>query len=224
MKEIKIGIIAGTPIDTKMGIEYMQEEGFKTVGRYISKTPQEQSNLQILNPDRLHNITISKIKECKKEGAEGVIIYCNSLSTALDIEIIKTKTSFNIVTPLDIYKRLAKDYTTLGLIAANNQSAAGIEATMQEVNPKLNIIGTGILPIVTAIEESIPPKKIVDNLGLKKITQGFVDLGVQALIIGCTHFPYFTTELDETLEIEIINPALEMANLIKDLITTKIDN
>lgn len=44
---------------------------------------------------------------------------------------------------------------------------------------------------VDAIEEGMAPQEMLDQLGLKETIGLFEALKVDAIIFGCTHFPYF---------------------------------
>ncbi|CDI48467.1 glutamate racemase [Clostridium tetani 12124569] len=212
---MNIALIAGTPFDTQMGMNFLKTQGYDSRAYPISKTPDEQSKLQILYPDRLREMVIEKIKEIKREKIKNIYIHCNSLSGAVDMDKLKEEYEINIITPLQIYREMANQFDTIGVLAANNQSTFGIERTIQEVNPKAYVIGIGILPLVNAIEKSLSPKDIVEDFALQKAIDLFIKNNCEAIILGCTHFPYLYKELQAISSIKIIDPAVEM---IKKLI------
>ena len=43
---MKVGVFAGTKVDTQMGVELLQSRGFETLSYPMAATPQEQTNLQ----------------------------------------------------------------------------------------------------------------------------------------------------------------------------------
>lgn len=53
MNSETIGVIAGTPVDTQMGISLLQSAGLAANGVAISKTPAEQTLLQVFDPGLL---------------------------------------------------------------------------------------------------------------------------------------------------------------------------
>ncbi|BDR74580.1 aspartate/glutamate racemase family protein [Clostridium tetani] len=212
---MNIALIAGTPFDTQMGMNFLKTQGYDSRAYPISKTPDEQSKLQILYPDRLREMVIEKIKEIKREKIKNIYIHCNSLSGAVDMDKLKEEYEINIITPLQIYREMANQFDTIGVLAANNQSTFGIERTIQEVNPKAYVIGIGILPLVNAIEKGLPVKDIVEDFALEKTIEFFIKNNCEAIILGCTHFPYLYKELQAKSSVKIIDPAMEM---IKKLI------
>ena len=61
-----IGVIAGTEVDTYMGIKYFKEnfkeKGLKVVGSCLSDDPINNTVLQVLNTSKLYKIILNKIK------------------------------------------------------------------------------------------------------------------------------------------------------------------
>lgn len=211
---MKIGVIAGTKCDTQMGVDVVNKYGYCGIGKHMSESPQDQSNLQVLYPEKLEKIVESKLTEFRQNQIDKVIVYCNSLSIAVDMDKLSTKTGLKIITPLHIYQNLSPEYAALGVIAANNQSTRGIEKIIQNKNPQCDVIGVGILPLVAAIEKMIPPQQIVADFSLANLMLFFSSIKVEAVILGCTHFPYIAEELKKVSKIPIIDPAINMLKML----------
>lgn len=205
-----IAVIAGTPVDTKLGQEFLKKHGYDSEGYPISRIPDEQSILQVLYPDLLKDMVKEKIKTIKSKGIKNIFVYCNSLSAAVDMEELAREFNINIVTPLQVYVDMGEKFNIIGVLAANNQSTFGIEKIIQKSNPKAHIIGIGALPIVNAIEMSMEPKEIIEKLALDKAMEFLKGIKCEVIILGCTHFPYFCKELKEKSSIPIIDPAVKM--------------
>lgn len=211
---LNVGIIAGTPIDTQMGVDFLQHNGIDAFGIPAAQTPQEQTNLQVLAPDKLTEIVLSIINQLKRQGANHILIYCNSLSSAINLNQVRSNTKLPVVTPHDVYRNLTHDYRKIGIIAANGQSLAGIEHTFQCNNPNCIVIGAAMLPVVIAIEAGIPPSAIVETLGLKKVIGGIIQAGAEALVLGCTHLPYVAACVRKICPVTVIDPNDEMLHLL----------
>ena len=125
-----IGIIAGTYVDTQMGMDFFAAKGIVAKGYPVSSSPEEQSNLQILSPNELAEDIRKLVRRIKDEGRDTVIVYCNSLSTAVDFQAISEGEEIRIITPLSAYKSFASKYSFVGLLTANNQTSSGIEKIM----------------------------------------------------------------------------------------------
>lgn len=210
-KTVKIGVIAGTPVDTQMGVDFVNKEGYEAVGIPTASCPEEQSLLQFLKPNVLTQKVIQIINTFKAKDIYKVMIYCNSLSAAIDLENIrKSCPSSLIITPHDIYKKLAINYKSLMIWAANGQSLAGIERVLYENNPEIQIVGISMLPLVISIENKEDPQTIFDKFCLENFTL----FKTEGLVLGCTHFPYLKNLLDERLSINVIDPAEQMLSLL----------
>lgn len=218
MENVRVAVIAGTPVDTKMGVDFLASKGLCAAGYPVSATPEEQSALQILYPMKLEEEVRTILRRIKGIGIETAMVYCNSMSAAVDMDKLATEEKINIITPFTAYRKIAARYSLVGLMAANNQSAAGIEKVLQNENPECDIFGFGALPLVIEIEKGTAPEKIVENFSLKSIVEFLGANRVEAIILGCTHFPYFHKELEKLTDIIIIDPAELMYESIPDLL------
>jgi glutamate racemase len=207
MKNKSVAVIAGTPVDTKMGVDFLLSKGLAASGFPVSSTPEEQSALQILSPQKLTDQVREILRRIKAESCETVMVYCNSMSAAVDMDRLAAEEKMNIVTPFTAYRKIASEYSLVGLMAANNQSAAGIERVLQGENPQCDVLGLGALPLVVEIEKGTPPEEIVEKFSLNNIMEFFTDNRVGVIILGCTHFPYFHRELEKLTGIPIVDPA-----------------
>ena len=199
-------VMAGTPVDTQMGMDCLAAQGVEGVFCSISKDPVEQTAFQI-----------SSEREKAAQAAHGceqAFIYCNSLSGSVDFDAIARETGVAVVTPLDVYRALAPQYRSLAVIAANAQGAAGIERTLLLSNPDLTLRSAGILPVVLAIERGEAPEELVERHRLPELADWFAAQGAEALLLGCTHFPYFKEALGRRTRLPILDPAQEMLRLL----------
>lgn len=218
---IKYGITAGTPFDTKLGEIFFKQKGLEVLSAHISENAEEQNRLQYISPKKLEKKTIKTIKNLKKDGADLVIIYCNSLSAVLEVEKISQLADIPILTPLDIYKSLnLTSLDKLALLAANSQSAAKIENIIAEKNPHLEFVSAGVMPIIKAIEAQKEPAAILAEDGLKELLIAFDSMGAEAVLLGCTHLPYLKEEIAKYFEI-IIDPADKIKVMAEMTLATK---
>ena len=208
---MKVGVFAGTFVDTKMGVDLLKKRGFEPLSFPISQNPKDQSALQYYSKEELTNIVEEKIREAKKEGAEKIFIYCNSLSASIDVEGLIRRQNIQIVTPMDFYRTLDKKYEDIVILAANSKSAHSIDKILSEKTFR-NTIAIGILALVEEIERKTPPEEIVNKLGLKDLFNFFkrMERKPSGIILACTHFPYMKEEFEKLTEIEILDPAEDM--------------
>lgn len=209
-----IAVLAGTPVDTQMGVDVLTAAGLTGLAFPLAKDPWEQTAFQISSPAEKWEKTLRVLRTAQTQGCEKAFVYCNSLSSSVDFPALAKETGLKIVTPLDVYRQLATGYQTLAFIAANAQGLAGIEKTLLTANPKLELRSAGLLPVVLAIEEGLPPEELVETHHLTDLSDWFKACGAEALLLGCTHFPYFKAALTQRTALPLIDPADEMLRLL----------
>ncbi|MFV8783395.1 aspartate/glutamate racemase family protein [Microbulbifer sp. SA54] len=192
---LTIGVVAGTPTDTRFGLDFLAAREVAGIGVSISSSPQAQTQLQALGRVELTGRLIEAIQSLVEGGAEAAMIYCNSLSGAVDMPAVRAAVAVPVISPLDVYAELTRRYRNFGLLAANCQSCANIEREILSGNPSAKVIGIGNLQIVEDIEDGLSPAVIVQQHALDDLAAALVKSGVQILILGCTHFDYFYQEL-----------------------------
>ena len=87
---------------------------------------------------------------------------------------------------------------------------------MTRANPEILTMCADLLPVVMDIEAGIPPEEIVRRNALDTLTAYFEQIGCEALLLGCTHFPYISGALASVTRLPIIDPAEEMVKLLLD--------
>ena len=215
MAKEKIACIAGTPVDTKMGADLLRNNGYEAYEFPSSANPTEENLFQISPIEEKNRKILTILNKIKDMGIEKVFVYCNSLSSAVNFNVLSKDTGLKIITPYDVYKNEAKDYNCIGVISANAVATSKIEKVYLENNKNISIISIGMLSIVLSIEKGLSPKEIIEKHKLDLICKWFKENGAEAVLLGCTHFPYFRDELEKVSELTIIDPNGKMVELLK---------
>ena len=212
---MKIAVMAGTPIDTKMGVSLLYKNDFNEILDIpISRNPSEQTIFQVSNREYKEKIINNHIDNIKEQNCNVLFVYCNSLSSSVDFnEIAKTK-NIRIITPMDIYVEISKKYKKIGIISANAQGLAGIEKVMFQTNENIEIVGITLLEMVKEIEKCENVKKISEKFDFLTLIKYFNAMKVDAIVVGCTHFPYVKEEFKKLTNIEILDPGIKMIEKI----------
>lgn len=197
-----IGIIGGTPIDTKFWERFLWKLWYINILSYnISKSPEEQNHLQLHYKEQLQEICFQKIQLFKASWCKKVIIYCNSLTSVLDLDMLNKNTDIQILSPLDIYKDIWNTYKKVTLLAANSWGANIVEKSL----PHTLCLSIWWLEIVSQIENHVHPFKIIDDLNLEAIIKISETRGYEVILLACTHFPYIRKELQKISRIPVID-------------------
>ena len=208
-------VMAGTPVDTQMGVDCLTAHGLTGLFCPVSTDPNQQTAFQISSMEEKVAAVTALLRSAQEtHGCKKAFIYCNSLSGSVDFGPIARETGLKIVTPLDVYRHLAPQYHSLAVIAANAQGLSGIEKVLLEANPALDLLGACALPVVLAVEAGMPPEELVERHRLAALAAWFADGGMEALVLGCTHFPYFKEALAARTGLPLVDPAEEMLRLL----------
>jgi len=211
---MKIGVLAGTPADTQMGLEYIRSKGFEGVSRPCSKSPEEQTTMQLHHAKELSERAVFLSEEMIAEGAEGIYLYCNSMSTAIDLPYVRGELTKSLVTPLDVYAECASRYKRVFAVAANCQALSGIEQVIKSKNPSCYFSGASLQVMVDMIESQVPPAEICQKLNMREFLYYFTELGADVLVLGCTHFPYIFEQVKDAVNVPILDPAQRMLEML----------
>ena len=213
---MKIAVMAGTPIDSKLGAELLNSQGYDDVVLVpISNNPVEQTTFQALEDEERENIIVKIIDELKVKGCEAIFVYCNSLSSVVDFDRLAEKMNISIITPMQMYRNLGLEYKYLAVMAANSHGLTGVENNLYVSNPRLRVLGLSMLELVKAIEEGNKPEQIVDDFNFKTLFNYFELTNVEAVVLGCTHFPYIKKELEKITKLHIIDVGVFMIESLK---------
>ena len=228
---LKVSVIAGTPVDTQMGVDFLNRHNrhaeerdlVEPLYRPVAEDCDAQVRFQYSDQDGKRTVMDSIFDEDIAQGVQDFFIYCNSLSGAFDFDSyavrksIETGLDIRVYTPLQIYRKLGRGYERIGLVAANNLSAHAIEEALLSSNEDLYVMGTGNMSIVRAIEDGFEPESIIEECGLLHMAEYMKACGAEAIILGCTHFPYLRQEFQKNCSLPLIDPADMMyEELIRD--------
>ena len=212
----KVAVMAGTPVDTKMGAAFLaaKDPSLEIVSYPLSPDPITQTVWQFSSDENKRVRMVQVFDELEAQGIRHFFIYCNSLSGAFDFDSFAVERGVCIVTPFQVYRSLATRYRSIAFNSANLLGAYGIEKAFRDVKPDLDVIGMAHLAIVRDIEEGLAPEEIIERQGLKSLARFFKEAGAEIWLLGCTHFPYIKEAMQPYSELPLIDPADEMYDLL----------
>lgn len=213
-----VAVMAGTPVDTQMGVTLVEEKGYNTLSLALSNNPAEQTTFQTMDDRERYATVKAHIQQAQQQNAHALFVYCNSLSGSVDFDNLSQELHFPIMTPLHAYQKIATDYHKLGIISANAQGLAGIERVLHQHNPSLRLWSLAMLPLVEAVECQKTPHQIATQFGFDHLVAFFEHNRVEAIVMGCTHFPYIVNELKKRTSLPIIDPARYMLATLSSVI------
>ena len=214
MQDKPVAVLAGTPVDTEMGAAVLRRHGIEAGSFPVSRFPLEQAAFQVKSREEKQATLRGILRDAMEKGCGSAFIYCNSLSGSADFPTLSKELGIRIVTPLDAYGLYAKSYARLAVIGYNGQALAGIDTAMVRANPALVLLPAGTPTVTFDIEEGLDPDEIIRRRHIDALLRYFEDCGCEALVLGCTHFPYLTGALGNYTRLPLLDPAEEMVRLL----------
>lgn len=221
MKNKKVAVIAGTTVDTQMGVDILKENGFSEVLFLpISKNCNEQNAMQYFSKDELYKVFVHQCEVALAHHSKHIFLYCNSLAVSVDWKSVAQDLNLTIITPLATYEQIPKNIKNLALICANAVAAFNIDKILCKHNPALKTISVGNLSITELIEEKLPPAEIIEKLNLHAFTSYLENIKMDTykldcILLACTHFPYLKKEIQKGTTLPIIDPTENMIAELK---------
>ena len=148
------------------------------------------------------------------KGCGSAFVYCNSLSGAVDFAPLSEELGIKIVTPMDAYGSIARAHKKLAIIAYNAQAMVGQDTAMMRANPDITMLTASVSQVAIDIEAGWAPEEILRRNHLDLLTRYFEACGCEALVLGCTHFPYVSEALCAITRLPLIDPAEDMVRIL----------
>ena len=211
-----VAVLAGTPVDTQMGADVLLTHGLEPRNFPVSRHPLEQAAFQVKSKDEKHAALTEILRHAMDDGCGIAFIYCNSLSGSADFPALSRELGIRIVTPMDAYGTIARQHRRLGVVAYNGQALAGIDTAMVRANPDILLQPAGIPEVTIDIEAGLSPDEIIRRRHLDKLMAYLEACGCEALVLGCTHFPYLTDALRAYTPLPLLDPAEEMVRQLME--------
>lgn len=154
----------------------------------------------------------------RRHGAQVIVVACNTAS-ALAVDELRRRVKlpiFEVVTPA-VAKAAALGSRRVGVIGTRGTIRSGIYSRkMRRVAPGVKVIGQACPLFVPLVEEGWlrrPETLKIAKSYLKKLRWP----KVQALVLGCTHYPFLKPLIRRLLgrRVALVDPAKETVTVLK---------
>jgi len=154
----------------------------------------------------------------KDQNCKGIVVACNSASSVLDEELVAEMKLpvFNVIDPVVNYVRNNHSLNKIGVIATRRTIRSKIYSTKIKKNsPDKEVVEIATPMLAAMIEEGFTDGPIA-NAVLKRYLNEVPQ--VDALILGCTHYPLVSAIIQDILgpNIKLIDAPELVALDIKD--------
>ena len=91
-----IAVLAGTPVDTQMGVDVLEAAGLHGLAFPLAGNPWEQTAFQISSAEEKRSKVLSVLRDAQAQGCRKALVYCNSLSASVDFPPLAEETGLSV--------------------------------------------------------------------------------------------------------------------------------
>lgn len=210
-----LAIVADTAVDTAMGAAFFHARGYETLSFPTARTAEACAAFFRQPPEAVRAHVAGLLRQAIASGAEAVVVYANTLCANVDMEQLGRELSIPVFTPFQVYRQLGTRYRSLAVWAASAEALVGIEGCLKARAPGLQMQGYCRLALAAQIEAGLSPSAIAEAGGLAELARVAARSGAEAILLGCTHFPYLLPALEGLTSLPVIDPAEELLRLVE---------
>ena len=154
-----------------------------------------------------------------------IVVACNTVS-AYALEELEKEIDIPIIGVVKPGARVASEVTRngkIGVIATPATISSHIyNQYIEEINPKVTIYEKACPLFVPLVEEGLWIDPVTDEIARRYLTE-LIDLDIDTLILGCTHYPLIRSTLGGIMggKVTLVNPAYETAIQLRSLLQEK---
>ena len=154
-----------------------------------------------------------------------IVVACNTAS-AYALEELEKEIDIPIIGVVKPGAKVASEVTRngkIGVIATPATISSHIyNQYIEEINPKVTIYEKACPLFVPLVEEGLWIDPVTDEIARRYLTE-LIDLDIDTLILGCTHYPLIRSTLARVMgeKVTLVNPAYETAIQLRTLLQEK---
>ena len=152
------------------------------------------------------------------QNVKAIIIACNTISAIAKDIIQEIAKDIPVIDVISAGVRLVDKLNTVGVIATPatiNSNAYAFQINAQ--NSRTIVYSTSCGLFVSMIEEGFVKGQIVELIA-KEYLEYFTDKKIDALVLGCTHYPIIKESIAKVLDVPLVDPSLEATLMLKSLL------
>ncbi|MDD3296972.1 MAG: glutamate racemase [Candidatus Omnitrophica bacterium] len=159
-----------------------------------------------------------------RKKVKMIIVACNT-SSALALSDLKKNMNIPVVGVIDsgVIKALKNpDNKKIAIIGTRSTiKSKSYEKAIKKINPDIKVYSKSCPLFVPLVEEGVLNGRISDEV-IKMYLEDIKRKGIDALILGCTHYPLLKKSIRSYLkDVNVIDSAKEVALYVSGLLTRK---
>ncbi len=181
----------------------------------IARIPYGTKSVSLIN-----KFASQTVKFLVERNVKAIVIACNTI-TAVAYDTVKQLAGG--IPVIDVISNGAKacaKYNRVGVIATNAtiKSNAYVNA-IHKINPDIEVFSQACPLLVPLIEEGIITHNALDLI-LVDYLKAFTDKNIQAMVLGCTHYPLIKESIKRIMgnDVVLIDPANNTCSTVIDIL------
>jgi glutamate racemase len=174
------------------------------------------------SPETVIRFSKQIVRFLMTKDVKAIVVACNTASALalpelqeeFDIPII------GVIKPGAIAAVKSTVSKNIGVIATEATVKSGsYNQCLRELDPKITLVSKACPLFVPLVEEGLLEDRITDDV-IGRYLHELKDYQVDALILGCTHYPLLRNAIGRYMgeEVKLVNPAYETAKALKELL------
>lgn len=154
-----------------------------------------------------------------------IVVACNTAS-AYALEDLERESDIPIIGVVKPGAKAASEVTRngkIGVIATEATIGSRIYSQyIMQLNRNVTIYGKACPLFVPLVEEGLWQDPVTDEIAKRYLTE-LIDIDIDTLILGCTHYPLIRSTLGRIMgqKVTLVNPAYETARELREMLEKK---
>ncbi len=165
------------------------------------------------------------VRFLESHDVKTIVVACNTAS-AYALDVLEKEIDIPMIGVVKPGAKAAAETTRngrIGVIATEATIGSRIyNQYIEELNHDVTIWGKACPLFVPLVEEGLLQDPVTDEIAKRYLTE-LIDLDIDTLILGCTHYPLIRSTLGRIMgsEVTLVNPAYETAIELREMLKQK---
>lgn len=174
------------------------------------------------SPETVTKFSRQIVHFLQSQGVKAIVVACNTASACALAELEK-EIDIPIIGVVKPGAKTAVETTRngkIGVIATSSTIESQIYNTyISDLNNNAQVIGKACPLFCPLVEEGLLEDPVTDEIA-KRYLSDLIDIGIDTLILGCTHYPLIRSTIGKVMgeAVTLVNPAYETAKELKELL------
>ena len=165
------------------------------------------------------------VRFLETHDVKTIVVACNTAS-AYALDELEKEIDIPIIGVVKPGAKVASETTVngrIGVIATEATIGSRIyNQYIQQLKPDTTIWGKACPLFVPLVEEGLREDPVTDEIAKRYLSE-LIDLDIDTLILGCTHYPLIRSTIGKIMgdKVNLVNPAYETARELKEMLAEK---